>query len=134
MSRSRARPYRVGAAIRAHRLRAGLTLEQLGLMIARAPSTLSEVETGKKLCSEDLAGRLANALDLSIWELIEHPSKPADQAPSGADRDRRGGAIVHKPQAHARRPVHLLPTAYNGGKARAHIELSQFAREGGEQG
>lgn len=61
----------LGSAVRGHRRRLGLSLQQLGDRVGCAKSYLSAIETGRRgRPSDDLLGRLESALFLPAGELV----------------------------------------------------------------
>jgi transcriptional regulator with XRE-family HTH domain len=63
---------RLGAAIRGHRKRAGMTQEQLAELAGLAVESVSRMETGRlKNITIDVADRLAAALKVPVTALFE---------------------------------------------------------------
>ncbi|HEX8958721.1 MAG TPA: helix-turn-helix transcriptional regulator [Solirubrobacterales bacterium] len=60
----------LGAVVRAERARRGMALRPLASKAGVAPAYLGEVERGLKEPSSETLARLADALDLSIAELL----------------------------------------------------------------
>lgn len=61
-----------GDAIRARRLRLGLSASQLGRKLGRGPQTIHQIETGQQeRVSDLLIHQIANALDAEVNELIK---------------------------------------------------------------
>lgn len=60
--RSPVRIYRGGAALRAFRLGAGFGLREAARLAGMSAGHLSDLETGKRLLTNDMVARVANAL------------------------------------------------------------------------
>ena len=60
----------VGKNIRAHRTKAGLTLEKLAEKAEMSWPYLSEIERGRENISLDKLARLAHALNVTLSELV----------------------------------------------------------------
>ncbi|WP_062069619.1 helix-turn-helix domain-containing protein [Demequina sediminicola] len=69
----------LGRRVRHFRTRAGLTLDQLGNACDVAPSVLSLIENGKREPRLSLLGKIAEAVDVSVSDLLR------DDAPTGRD-------------------------------------------------
>ncbi|WP_190816542.1 helix-turn-helix domain-containing protein [Saccharopolyspora pogona] len=82
----------MSAAIRVHRLRNGLTLEQLAAAAGVTKSYLSKVERGKSSPSIAIAMRIAEALDVDAAEIFAAP-----QEATGAAAVERGDSRVAVP-------------------------------------
>ncbi len=73
-------PARIGKAIRANRLRSGMTQAQLAASINRTGKFISEVETGRAKLNESDTNKLASALGVTVDTLLEaDPDKLAQQ-------------------------------------------------------
>ena len=85
----------VGSRIRAARRTKGLTLRWLAQSLGISASLLSQVETGKSQPSVSTLYAIANALDLSLDELLDVGTDRADSSPA-PDRSARpsGSGIV----------------------------------------
>ncbi len=76
----------IGAVIRAERARRGLALRPLAAKAGVAPAYLGEVERGLKEPSSETLARLADALDLSLAEVLR---RAADALASAVPRQDR---------------------------------------------
>ena len=65
----------LGAVVRAERARRGLALRPLAAKAGLAAAYLGEVERGLKEPSSETLGRLADALDLSLAELLRRAAE-----------------------------------------------------------
>lgn len=72
-----------GEAIRALRVRRGLTARSLAAKIGRSGQAISNIESGRRTASEVLINQIANALKVDVSELIK-PDADADDEPNGA--------------------------------------------------
>lgn len=64
----------VGKRIHLYRIKQNLTLEQLAILIGKSPSTISKYELGKISIDLDTLSSIANALNISIQQLVDQPS------------------------------------------------------------
>lgn len=64
----------VGKRIHLYRVKQNLTLEQLGILIGKSPSTISKYELGKVSIDLDTLSAIANALKISIQQLVDKPT------------------------------------------------------------
>lgn len=67
---------RRGATIRGFRRAYGMTLEELGAIVAKSHGYLSKVETGKAMADVPLCRAIATALDLELAAIVVAPPKP----------------------------------------------------------
>ncbi len=74
----------VGRRLAALRTRAGLTQQQLGERVGWMGSAISKIEKGTRGVHLDDAARLAEALGVSLAELVGAP-EPAPGRPTGTD-------------------------------------------------
>lgn len=98
---TRAQPRLIGAALRRARSLKGLTQAELGELAEVAPETLSRIERNKLSASLDLARRLAQALGVTIDDLLKKPS--AARTPTLRPAEARLVALVREldePQVH----------------------------------
>lgn len=98
---TRSQPRLIGAALRRARTLKGLTQAELGELAEVAPETLSRIERNKLSASLDLARRLAQALGLTVDDLLKKPS--AAKAPTLRPAEARLVALVRdldEPQVH----------------------------------
>ena len=98
---TRAQPRIIGAALRRARTLKGLTQAELGELAEVAPETLSRIERNKLSASLDLARRLAEALGVTIDDLLKKPS--AAKTPALRPAEARLVALVRdldEPQVH----------------------------------
>jgi transcriptional regulator with XRE-family HTH domain len=70
---------RLGGAIRALRVSRGLSVTELARRSEVSQSFLSHVEIGRTDISVSRLVRLAQALDASLDDLVDHRSRSADQ-------------------------------------------------------
>jgi transcriptional regulator with XRE-family HTH domain len=68
----------LGAAIRAWRKKAGLTMSQLGELAGVDPGFLAYIETGKKAPSLGTVAKIARALNVSLARLFQDVSQEPD--------------------------------------------------------
>jgi CheY-like chemotaxis protein/DNA-binding XRE family transcriptional regulator len=83
-----------GAAVRAHRLRLGLSQESLAERAALHRTYVTDVERGARNLSLESISRLAGALDLSISSLFSSPSPPRAARAGGAPGSQTEAVIV----------------------------------------
>ncbi len=81
----------IGAVIRAERARRGLALRPLAAKADVAATYLGEVERGLKEPSSETLARLADALDLSLAELLR---RAADELAGAAPRPGRADLMA----------------------------------------
>lgn len=62
---------RIGARVKAARLRAGLSQETLAAKIRRTPESISNIERGQQLPALDTLLDLARVLDLALSEVLD---------------------------------------------------------------
>ena len=114
---TRTQPRLIGAALRRARTVKGLTQAELGELAEVAPETLSRIERNKLSASLDLARRLAQALGVTIDDLLKKPS--AAKTPTLRPAEARLVALVRdldEPQVHE--AVRALKTLMELGKRR----------------
>jgi transcriptional regulator with XRE-family HTH domain len=68
---------KLGGALKRRRLEQGLTLEQLAAKSGVSRAAISKIERGDSGASTPALGKLANALDLSISQLLGGPQRKA---------------------------------------------------------
>lgn len=73
------RPRPLGSAVRAHRIRLGLTQQEVAELADVAPETVSRVERNRMATSLEMTGKLATALGVSVDALLS--PRDADQPP-----------------------------------------------------
>lgn len=98
---TRTQPRLIGAALRRARTLRGLTQAELGELAEVAPETLSRIERNKLSASLDLARRLAQALGVTVDDLLKKPS--ASKRPELRPAEARLVALVRdldEPQVH----------------------------------
>lgn len=92
-------PASVGKAIRANRLRAGMTQIQLGAVISRTGKFISEVETGRARLNEPELNRLAVALGVTVDKiLLADPvelEQQVEELPRRIRESQQAGLIVY---------------------------------------
>ena len=76
----------LGAVIRAERARRGMALRPLAAKAGLAATYLGEVERGQKEPSSETLARLADALDLSLAELLRRAAEALGGSGSRQDR------------------------------------------------
>ena len=60
-----------GAQIRAARLRRNLTVRTLASAVGVSPATISQIENGRTKVSVSRLGRIADALDMTVAEILD---------------------------------------------------------------
>jgi transcriptional regulator with XRE-family HTH domain len=65
----------VGANIQSHRLRAGLTPDELSEWVGISPGEILTIEAGEKRPSATLLVHIAEALDVSLLELFKEKAR-----------------------------------------------------------
>lgn len=99
---TRSQPRLIGAALRRARTLKGLTQAELGELAEVAPETLSRIERNKLSASLDLARRLAEALGVTVDDLLRKPSA-SKKGPELRPAEARLVALVRdldEPQVH----------------------------------
>lgn len=115
---TRAQPRIIGAALRRARTLKGLTQAELGELAEVAPETLSRIERNKLSASLDLARRLAQALGVTVDDLLKKPSA-SKKGPDLRPAEARLVALVRdldEPQVHE--VVRAVKTLMDMGKHR----------------
>ncbi len=77
---------RLGGAIRALRVSRGLSVTELARRSELSQSFLSQVEIGRTDISVSRLVRLAKALDVSLDNLVDHPSRSAEHVVRAEER------------------------------------------------
>ena len=68
---------RVGRNIRHYRKLKGLTQQELGLAVDLDPKSLSRIEGGFRMPGLPLIERIATALDIEMWQLVDDDQQQA---------------------------------------------------------
>ncbi|MBX6368989.1 MAG: helix-turn-helix transcriptional regulator [Rhodospirillales bacterium] len=82
--------FRLGQAVRRHRMRKGMTMEALAKAVNTGRSTIAKLEAGERKLHADWLMRISEALGMTVDELIRLDDRPISE---------QGGAP---------RPVHLV--------------------------
>ena len=75
-----------GAQVRSVRTARGVSLRTLARMIEVSPATLSQIEQGKTRLSVPRLGRIADALDVSVAQILDTVAGGTDDGPERAPR------------------------------------------------
>ncbi|MDG3442699.1 helix-turn-helix domain-containing protein [Nitrospirillum amazonense] len=119
-------------ALRAARIKQGLTLRALAARIGMPFSTLSKLENGKMEMTYDKLLRLAQGLGVDIGTLVSSPGPEAEPPPAGGRRSvsRAGRSPGATSDVHA----HQYPAADLLGKLMVPIIIEVRARSVAEMG